>query len=429
MNRIKYVRAVVFLLLIACVSYGLSRVVMNKDGNYYKHEFFNASTDFDVLFIGPSRTHEGIDPIYLWENFGISSYNLASAGESIQVSYFVLKEALEHSNPKVIFVDASKISDEKHAINCGYGFVHESIDALPLNRNKLEAINYASQFFDGGQLAFLSNLYAYHDRIDDLKEEDFNLKVDYDKGAYLMTEVSKTAGPPVNLTDEVKELEGGDGVSFYKKIIGLCKEKGIKCVLVDMPVDADHFSLKYQKHVNALMKLTEESGEETMNLASDPKLVGIDFDHDFGDTVHLNFMGAAKVTEYIGNYLVNECAMTGHADDQEYSAAWDADIAKWKEQMIEMLSDKTEPVSYIFGTDPEETYCEVYMTDESDIEGHYALQYCFDKMGIKPEIVTEDDLGGLDMKIVVRSREDNRWLAEQYFVCNILDKSFEVHNP
>ena len=92
-----------------------------------------------------------------------------------------------------------------------------------------------------------------------------------------------------------------------------------------------------------------------------------------------------------------------------------------------MLADKTEPVSYIFGINPENSYCEVYMADMTQAEKHYALDYCFEKMGIVPQTVDKEEIGSLDMKIVVRSREDGRWLAEQYFVCDDDNKTFEVH--
>ncbi|MCR4744481.1 MAG: hypothetical protein K5894_04545 [Lachnospiraceae bacterium] len=427
MKKNKYLMTVIFLMIIAFISLGLSKIVMNKDGYKNKYEFFHSKTDFDALFIGTSRMHEGVDPIYLWENYGISSYNLASAGESIQVTYYVLAEALEHCNPKVVFVEPTKISDEKNAINCGYGFVHESLDPLPLNKNKLEAISYASKFFDGGMLAFLSNIYAYHDRVDSLEEEDFNLPINYDKGAYLMTDVVKVNPVSGNFTDEVQELQGGDGVIYYKKILDLCKEKNIKCVLLDIPASADYVGPGFQKRLNALIEITEKKGGESLNLAETPDLLGIDFDHDFGDIVHLNFMGAAKVSEYLGKYMQTNYSIVDHRDDPEYAEAWEEDIEKWNEQRIRMLADKADPVSYIFGTDPEDTYCEVYMADLSKIESHYALQFCFDKMGIKPEEVKTEEIGNLDMKIVVRSKADDRWLAEQYFVCDQSSLTFRVH--
>ncbi|MBQ9550879.1 MAG: hypothetical protein IJU87_08705 [Lachnospiraceae bacterium] len=413
----KLFKTVIFLCLIVMIMMGLSGLFVDKTSRYYKSEFLNARTDFDALFLGASRMHEAVDPMYLWEKYGISSYNLASAGESVQMSYYVLKEALDRCSPRVVFIDAAKISDESDKINSGYGFVHESIDALPLNRNKLEAVNYAGRFFEGGRLGFISMLYAYHGRYDDLKEEDFKREVNYDKGAYIMTSVYKRE-KPVRQTDEVKELKGGDGVSYYKRILELCREKGVRCVLTDIPVHAKIFSPGRQKHLNALIKLTKENGGDVISFNDILDEIKLDYDYDFGDAGHLNFMGAGKVCDYLAGYMQDDIGIEDHRNDPLYSIPWEEDKKKWKEQRTGMLDEKEDAVAYIFGAVDEGREIKMYVYEPDKVRNQYGMDFCLNRTGIEPEPVDEDEIGGYDMKIEVLNKENGERIAQKSFFYN-----------
>ena len=60
----------------------------------------------DVIFLGSSHAYLGIQPMQLWEEYGIASYNLCSAEQPFWVSYYTIKEALKTQHPKVILLDA-----------------------------------------------------------------------------------------------------------------------------------------------------------------------------------------------------------------------------------------------------------------------------------------------------------------------------------
>ncbi len=413
----KILRTFIFLILILFILMGLSRLFTDKKSAYYKKGFFEAKTGFDALFFGASRMHEAVDPIYLWEKHGIASYNLASSGESVQMSYFVLRDALNRCTPKAVFIDAAKISDEENSINSGYGFVHESIDALPLDKNKLEAIDYIAPFFDGGKMAFFSMLYAYHGRYDDLKEEDFKDRMNYDKGAYIMTSVYKRE-KPVHLTDGVKELKGGDGVTFYKRILSLCREKGVRCVLTDIPVNASTYSESRQRHLNALIKLTKEEGGDVIAFNEMIDEVGFDYDHDFGDKGHLNFLGAEKVCDYIASYLKNDLSVPDHRNDPSYSTSWEEDVRKWKEQRTEELSEKKDAVEYMFAAFDEGRLIRLYAREPERVYDQYAMDFCLERLKVRPEKTDEDILGGYDMMVEVSDEETGSVISKQFFEYN-----------
>ena len=412
----KIFKSVAFFLILSIVIISAAGLLKKKESYYYKDQFFSSNMDYDVLFFGSSHMHEGIDPIYLWENYGISSYNLASAGESIQMTYYVVRAALEHTHPKAIVVDSFKIADEKDEINEGYAFVHESIDALPFGKNKLEAIDYASRFFDGGKMAFLSNIYAYHSRYDELEKKDFQPTITYDKGAYIMTEVLKAEKPEKDAyIEDTTELKGGDGVQYYKRIVELCREKGVVPILVNIPANKSNYSEKEQKKLNTLMEYTRENGGQTINFLPLHDQIGINYDTDFGDSSHLNFLGAAKTADYLADYLFKNFDIKDHRGDAAYADEWTRDVNAWNEQKIELLAEKKDAVSYIFLADAEDREIKVFMADTDSVSDMYGLDFCLEKTGITPEQVDKNEIGSFDMKIEVRRRSDGKWLAAQYF--------------
>ena len=404
-----------FILLLSAV-FMASGVLKKKTGYFYKDRFFSSKVPYDTLFFGSSHMHEGIDPMYLWENYGISSYNLASSGESIQMTYYVMREALDRTKPKAVFIDSFKISDKENSIDEGYAFVHESIDPLPLNKNKLEAIDYAAPFFEGGKPAFLSNLYAYHNRYTELKEEDFLPKATYDRGAYIMTEIYKAEPPDMDsYIREAGELGNGDGVRYYKKIIELCRERGVTPVLINIPANSANYSENSQKRVNALMEYTEENGGLSINFLPLLDDIGINYDTDFGDASHLNFMGAAKTADYIAEFLRLNFNVEDHRGDSAYSEEWDRESKLWREQKVERLSLKKDAVSYIFLADDPDRKIRIFMKEPEKASTMYGLTFCLERTGITPEKASDEETGGFDMMIEVRSREDDRWLASGYF--------------
>lgn len=408
-------RTVLFLALLSMSILGVQEILRNKRCTVNKYEFFNSETPFDILFLGSSHMHEGIDPIYVWEKYGITSYNLAGAGESIQITYFLLKEALEHCTPKLVVVDSYKIGTDKHALNQGYGFVHSSIGTLPLNRNKLEAIFYIGERLKEGPLPFLFPLYAFHDRYAELEKDDFLLTPNLDKGAYILTGIYPVE-PPKEFFEGTGKVGDGDGEEAFKQILRLCKEKNVPCLFTNIPMNGSGYTAGFQRHTRAIFEYAKDNGADAFDFTEDFDAIGLDYAHDFGDPSHLNFMGAEKVADYLIPRLAEKYALGDRRGDPDY-ASWERDLERWREQKIENLEGMNEPVSYIFGTVDTGSRVEIMAkSPDQRISSHYGLDYCLDYMGIEPETATSEDIGSFDMRIVVRDEESGKWRAEKHFI-------------
>lgn len=58
----------------------------------------------DVLVVGPSVSAAAINPMELYKNEGICSYNLSIIHEPMMGKYYWLKEACETQNPELVVI-------------------------------------------------------------------------------------------------------------------------------------------------------------------------------------------------------------------------------------------------------------------------------------------------------------------------------------
>ena len=83
----------------------LQRLVQPKyaddilEGNFTA-EYYQETTKHDVLMIGDCEVYENFDPIYLWKNYGITSYIRGNAQQLTWQSYYMLEDTLKYEKPK-----------------------------------------------------------------------------------------------------------------------------------------------------------------------------------------------------------------------------------------------------------------------------------------------------------------------------------------
>ena len=141
MKRKITVRAVSILFTASLVLAGIfffARVTKRTDSDFKTDPFFAENTDVDVLFLGTSHVINGIFPMQLWKDFGITSYNLGGHGITIATSYWILRNAAEYHKPKVTVLDVSLAESEYLAPSAEWA--HDSFDAFPLTKTKALAV-------------------------------------------------------------------------------------------------------------------------------------------------------------------------------------------------------------------------------------------------------------------------------------------------
>ena len=165
------VQVVVGVLLLAMMILYASKVLERKDA-YVKYEaFFREKNDFDVLFFGSSNMQLMVNPLQLWNEQGITSYNFGNTSERLPVTYWTIKNALEYTNPKVVVIEVSQYGETLKYKDM-YS-VHLAWDRFPLSLTKIKAV-YDILSPSDTRHELLFDIILYHDRWSELTAEDFS---------------------------------------------------------------------------------------------------------------------------------------------------------------------------------------------------------------------------------------------------------------
>ncbi len=295
-------------------------------------EYYDEDLSHDVIFIGDCEVFSNISPIYLYENYGVTSYVRGSAQQLIWQSYYLLAEMLEYETPKVVVFNAlSLVYNEPQ--NEAYNRI--TIDGMKLSRYKLGIIS-ASMTDKESMIEYLLPCLRYHSRWSELTSED--IKYAYGKkekvthnGYYMRVDVTPVEKLPV--VREKADYSFGETAWEYLDLIReLCEENGIELVLMKAPSLLPHWYDEYNAQVVAY---AEEHELLYVNVLEVKDEIGIDYTTDTFDAgMHMNLYGAEKVTEYIGSVLSENFDLPDHRGNSEYDEVW-AEKIEFYYEMIE----------------------------------------------------------------------------------------------
>lgn len=176
----KLFKNIIVFTLSAAVTVGslaaLTRLVEPKyDGGEYPlegnftSEYYEETTDHDVLMIGDCEVYENFDPMYLWKNYGITSYIRGNAQQLTWQSYYLLEDALKYETPKAVIYNVQALTHDKPQRE---EYNRMTLDGMKWSKTKWDAIN-ASMCPEEKMIDYVFPLLRYHSRITSLGEEDF----------------------------------------------------------------------------------------------------------------------------------------------------------------------------------------------------------------------------------------------------------------
>lgn len=383
-ERYKYLlRTGVFLLIGFIIFMGIQCILEPKylpydkmyDAGKFRGYCAEENNSIDVLISGTSHAAR-ILPMELYKNYGIRSYDLATSLQSIEVTYYVLAEALKTQKPKVFVFDVSSLYFEDSA-NVYWEYV---ISDMPFGKNRIAlAREFCKKDGEKSFLEILIPLFGYHTRWKELQKNDFKYifynKHHYGKGAMIFSTYldGGVSSDDMNMSveqllqnrsrleyiydnGEVKNIQEDDNiynlqipesnVEWLCKIKNLCDEYDIQLLAIKVPVvqwpwvSRSAWSLyKYQE----IRDLCKEYGISYCDFMYDFDL-GMDWTTDSSDGgYHLNWCGAYKVSDCLGRYLSDQYNLVSVNDEQ-----WDHDLVSYqKVRKVVELELEREFMSYI----------------------------------------------------------------------------------
>ena len=253
--------------------------------------------ELEVFFVGCSNYYNAISPLMLWDQTGITSYDMCTGGQVISEADKHISEILSSHHPKVIVLDAYAVIRENELNDALFTTAALYYPILEHHNNwkrfDLEKILSPTEY------TYRNQLKGY--RISHGLQP-------FDPGDYMAEDGEKT---PYHLMNRV----------YLRHIVQLCRSHDCELLLLAMPAPA---IWNYSCH-QAIGADAKRLGVPFVDLNLMTEELGVDWQKDFGDWGdHMNADGARKMTTYIGTYLNEHYDLTDHRGDDAF-AQWEAD--------------------------------------------------------------------------------------------------------
>ena len=310
MNKCKQaLRCICFLVIAGVIFAGLTNVFERKTitgvWNYTAkvNGYFNAQPDtIDVVCFGSSHMYCSINPIVLEKKYGISAYVLATQQQPVKASYYYMLQALKNQSPKVFIFETFMVNWDKK--NLTDAIIADATEPLPMSLNKLQMI---ADLTEGREpkIPYFLTLFKYHDRWKELQRQDFTFErkemSDATKGYVYLEDATPVTK---NLFDQPPVINDicSEDLEYLEKMVALCRENNIQLILLYAPFSMD------ESNYNTCYTVEHFADEHELDFINGYELIttiDFDFDKDFYDVGHMNCNGSSKLTEYVGNYLID----------------------------------------------------------------------------------------------------------------------------
>ena len=294
-------------------------------------EYYNETTDHDVVFIGDCEVYECFTPPTLWQEYGITSYVRGSAQQLIWQSYYLLEETLAKETPKAVVFNVLSI---KYGEPQSEAYNRMTLDGMKWSQSKVGAIN-ASMTEEESFLSYVFPLLRFHSRWSNLAAEDWQYLFHRDTvshNGYLM----QTTVSPQTSDREGRPLADytlpAIGFEYLEKMRALCEEKGVEFILIKAPTNNWKYYW-YNEWEEQIVSWANEKGVDYYNFIPLDEEIGLDWSTDTYDGgVHLNVYGAEKLTSYFGNILVEKYGLSDRRGDAELDAIWAEKVAIYQKE-------------------------------------------------------------------------------------------------
>lgn len=324
-------KGLIFIIIVLMINSILSPVFVIKSDKRTKLNqglYMHTGNSYDVVLIGSSHMESGINPDVLWGQYGITSFNYATGGQPIDVTYYMLKEILKNHGKPIVVLDVyylgltNKYGEE--------GYIRNALDNMKFSFNKLDAILHCTP--RPQWLSYIFPIIKYHSRWKNITEGDFHQDLNenyYKKGFSAEHYPYGIDSNPKDTTADTAELPAKSEL-YLEKIISLTKEKGLKLVFMNAPYDysvtdnSTNWHREPEKLVNKVEEIAKENNIPFLNYCDKFDELNFDFKNDMYNAGHMNMSGSTKVSLNLGKYLIDNYNLKDHRNDKAY-AVWNSD--------------------------------------------------------------------------------------------------------
>lgn len=254
----------------------------------------------DVLAFGDSLIYSSINPLIIWNDYGYTVFDVAEPAYIMSDAYKQLEAAIDYHKPKMVIMEGNMLFRNPKNYPWYDKLAKKIGNMVPINKYHNNWKNLITNKQAGSK---------------SLKGYKFITKVVPSKN-YDYMEYSK----------DVRKFPDKN-IDWFKKMLELCKKKDIQFLLVSTP---SQVSANFPRRT-ALVRLSNELDFDYVDLNLGNPL-NIDWTKETKDEGgHLNYLGAEKVSKYLGKYLKEKAKLVDHRSDKKY-ASWNDAYNEYKKE-------------------------------------------------------------------------------------------------
>lgn len=316
MRKIKHrnlLKSILFLLILFLVLSAFSALSIQLERNPDPLYNFCARdilhmrrNSIDVLTIGTSDVYSGVSPLVWWNQYGFAGYDWGEPAQRIFETHEYLKKIYKCQTPKVVLLEVGNV-------------YRDPSDNLNLD------------FLVKSYLADVFPLVTYHRTLAQFSLARLKAKPRSIPKGYLIRGGTKGVSGPSDAYMAPNSAVAPINYFSARELgacIDLCRAHGSQVVLLSVPSFTDW---NMEKH-NGMAALASKYQVPYVdgNLALKGQL---DWKRDTMDGgTHLNYVGAKKVSTYIGQYLAGHYTLPDHRKDSAYTS-WNQDYQAYAAEL------------------------------------------------------------------------------------------------
>lgn len=293
-----------FAALLLLELFWLSEILQKKEASGVQTKFAKYKKDsVDTVFIGNSHQYCSINPDLLKEEYGLETFMLATAAQTVPMSYYAAMEAVEFQHPSRIIFEVSYCANDFRTVTPEMS--HYFFDGMPRCKARRLALD---DLIEEGRIYFELPLGTYHGRWKELSQADFGGETVSDRGGVHYEEVVYNNEIP--LVDVEETLPMPEEMEKYMDLlVEYCKSQQIELILYVAPFNTLYAGddamledlLRRERIFNYVGEYAMERDIEFHNLFYELDGIGLDGMTDWMDRQHLNCNGQAKFTRYVAD--------------------------------------------------------------------------------------------------------------------------------
>ncbi len=309
----KAIKGIIFA-LIFCIMVEAISVALLPWEKVKKYGLYNTSAyeivaekddSVDVIFLGDSLVYSSISPMEIWDGYGYTCYDCAQPAQIMPYAYDYLKVAIDSQHPKIVFIEANILFRDPQKLPLYKKIAYRIVNYIPI--------------------------FKYHSNWKKYFTHDKNSWLNVNKGYIYITGIKASKKDPFNYMDVNDEVEVSilpENKECFDDMVSMCEENNIKLVLLAVPSQKSWSRSKY----NMVKELANEKDIEFIdfNLDNDLEIDWATETKDKGN--HLNYWGAKKVSDFLGEYMESTGLLEDHKNDPYYKS-WHTAYSIYKEKL------------------------------------------------------------------------------------------------